>query len=490
MTLNKNIRDITIENFSLLNKALDDCLSKHNLTYEKNSICIAVSGGADSVALLYSAYFLKEKYNFQLYAVHVEHGIRKQESMDDAFFVENLCKKLKIPLHIEHVKNLNKNDKGLENKAREVRYNIFKKALKRFNANALLISHHADDNVETFLMNLFRGAGTTGLIGIKDTRTLDNAVLLRPFISINKSDILFALDNSNILYRIDKTNFEDIYTRNKLRLNIIPQIAQIYPSFAKAIKKTSEIIQTDEDFFNSVVNNFIKRYTYIKYPFYYIKIKPLISLHKSIVLRVLRSFDNNCKIKMILNKTSSYDEYALSYDSSIMLYNLLYSPAGTQVEVTGGLFYRKTNEYIHCTADNNIHKNIVENSDLNFKPTQIFNNDIINWGTCKINKLSNNICIDGKLVQSIPNHLVQQAIVRKKEQADTIKPFGMTGKMSLKKYLINKKIDLEFRDYIPIVAIDNNVLWVIGVGASNDVKTDNSTQNTTFKVNGHLPWLI
>lgn len=481
--------DNTIKNFSVLNEALYSCLSKYNLINEQKNICIALSGGADSVALLYSAYFLKEKYKYNLTAVHVEHGIRGNDSINDAKFVENLCESLDVPLYLEHVKHLNKDDKGLENKARIARYNAFENAIKHFKVNALIVSHHADDNVETFLMNLFRGAGTSGLIGIKDNRKIGNAILLRPFISINKSEILKSINNSNIKYRDDETNFEDIYTRNKLRLNIIPQIADIYPSYRSSIEKLSEIIQIDEEYFGDIVYNFIKANTYTKFPYYYIKVEKLKTLHKSIVLRVLRQFVINCKQNMLLSSTSVDDEYSLSFDSSIMLYNLLYAPIGTKIEITGGLFFRKSMNYIHCTPDVSIHSNYKQNNGLNFNKAPLSQNVNINWGTCGIASIENNLKSDGKLIQAIPNHLINKIVVREKEPEDIIRPFGMTGKMSLKKYFINKKIDIEFRDYIPIIAIENNVLWVVGVGSSNDVKIDGDIKNTIFQVNGHLPWL-
>ena len=211
----------------------------------KQNILIAVSGGADSVALLHFACALAKKMQFKVYACHVNHNLRPTAKRDENSVV-NLCKELNVPLIVKKVavKTLAKKEKlSLEHAARKLRYKALEEAAKKFNCKVLAFAHHADDNVETFLLNLLRGTQLKGLGGIPTTRPLDELKIIRPFLCLSKKDILQYCTYHNLPFENDETNFDDVYTRNFIRLKLLPMLEEKQPQIRKHILTLCEQVQ-------------------------------------------------------------------------------------------------------------------------------------------------------------------------------------------------------------------------------------------------------
>ena len=234
---------------------------------ENEGVLVALSGGADSSALLSLLYRLREKRSFPLYAAHVNHNIRTElygnEAARDEGFCRELCEKLGVELFVQSVDvpTLAENEgKSLETAARDVRYEFFTSIMKQKGIKILATAHNADDNFETQLFNLCRGCGTAGICGIPEVRALDDMgelIAVRPILSATKQEILELCDEWDIGYVTDSTNFEDDCTRNKLRLNIIPQLREIFPSAQKAAARLSASAREDNDFILSEATRFI-----------------------------------------------------------------------------------------------------------------------------------------------------------------------------------------------------------------------------------------
>ena len=175
----------------------------------------AVSGGADSVCLLIVLNSIKDELGFDLEAIHVEHGIRGEESVDDASFVEKLCDSMNIKLHMHSVKAkeyAEENSMSLEEAARELRYNIFEGY-----EGKIAIAHNMEDNAETLIFNMIRGSGIEGLTGI----SIKRGKYIRPLLDCSRADIEKYLSDNNQSYRTDSTNEDSTYTRNNIRHNIM-----------------------------------------------------------------------------------------------------------------------------------------------------------------------------------------------------------------------------------------------------------------------------
>ena len=211
----------------------------------KQNVLIALSGGADSVALLHFACALGKKMQFKVYACHVNHNLRTTAKRDENSVV-NLCKELNVPLIVKKVavKTLAKKEKlSLEHAARKLRYKALEEAAKTFNCKVLAFAHHADDNVETFLLNLLRGTQLKGLGGIPTTRPLGELKIIRPFLCLSKKDILQYCTYHNLPFENDETNFDDVYTRNFIRLKLLPMLEEKQPQIRKHILALCEQVQ-------------------------------------------------------------------------------------------------------------------------------------------------------------------------------------------------------------------------------------------------------
>lgn len=201
---------------------------KHNLWKKGDKIIIGVSGGPDSACLLHILAFLKEKYELELHIAHINYNLRKEDSKKDELFVKKLAKKYSLELSI--LKPNKKDYTGnLENSLRKIRYAFFDKLKKDLSYDSIAIAHNLDDQVETFLMKMLRGSGLNGLRAMKPK----NNFVIRPFLFIPKKEILLYLKKEKIEFRIDKSNKDELFFRNKVRHKLIPYLEK---NFSSAIK--------------------------------------------------------------------------------------------------------------------------------------------------------------------------------------------------------------------------------------------------------------
>ena len=203
----EKVKEFIIEN-SLINK--DD------------KVLVALSGGPDSVCLLHCLYSLKEDFNIKIGAAHVNHMLRGQDSLEDKEYSRKLCESLDIDFYSKEI-DINKiaKNKGIsiEMAGREARYNFFEEIRKTYNYNSIAVAHNENDQAETIIMNLMRGTGIEGLCGIRPKR---NGNIIRPILCLSRLEIEKYCIENNLNPRIDKTNLENIYSRNKIRLELIP----------------------------------------------------------------------------------------------------------------------------------------------------------------------------------------------------------------------------------------------------------------------------
>ena len=199
-----------------------------------DKVLVALSGGADSVALLRVLLVL----GYHCEAAHCNFHLRGEESDRDERFVNELCKGLGVTLHVTHfdtVAYASRHHVSIEMAAREMRYDWFEQLRKERGMAVIAVAHHRDDSVETFLLNLIRGAGINGLKGISP----HNGCIVRPLLEVSRQDILDYLRCLRQGYVTDSTNLQDEYMRNKIRLNILPMLRELNPSVSESIAETS-----------------------------------------------------------------------------------------------------------------------------------------------------------------------------------------------------------------------------------------------------------
>ena len=207
-----------------MKEKVKEIIKKYNLINSGDKIVLGVSGGPDSIAMLDILRQLKSEMEFEIYVVHINHSIRGEDADEDEEYVKNYCEKYNIKCFSKKidVPTIAKTKKiGTEEAGRKVRYEYFEEILKETKSNKIAIAHNKNDKVETIIMHLLRGSGISGLRGIEPIR---EEKFIKPLIECDRQEIENYCKENNLQPRIDKTNFENEYTRNKIRNIVIPYI--------------------------------------------------------------------------------------------------------------------------------------------------------------------------------------------------------------------------------------------------------------------------
>ncbi len=244
-------------------------------------VLCAVSGGADSMCLLA---LLRGTGDYELAAAHFEHGIRGEESLRDCAFVENYCREKGIACFVGHADvpaYAREKGLGLEEAARELRYAFLERTAEEEGFDLIAVAHNADDNAETVLLNLARGAGTAGLCGIPPRR----GRIIRPLLELTREEILACLAESGTPHVEDSTNESEGCSRNRIRRTVVPVMRSLNPSFAESVTRTSGLLRRDEEYLESLAEAFIRKH----FDGESLPTAELLSLHEAVSSRVVRA---------------------------------------------------------------------------------------------------------------------------------------------------------------------------------------------------------
>lgn len=243
----------------MLEEKVKSTIKKYDLIKNGDNIVVGVSGGPDSMTLLNVLINLKENLNLKITVAHINHMIR-QEAEEETKYVQNFCKQRDIECFVkrEKVEELAKNNKiGTEEAGRKLRYSFFEEVLEKVNANKIATAHTANDNSETVLMNIIRGSGTSGLKGIEPIR--ENK-FIRPLIECTREEIEEYCEEKKLQPKIDKSNSENIYTRNKVRNMLLPYIKENFnPNIVNSLNRLSELAREENLFLEKKVEEAYKQ---------------------------------------------------------------------------------------------------------------------------------------------------------------------------------------------------------------------------------------
>ncbi len=235
---------------TLFLQMVTNTISDFKMVEKKDKILVAVSGGADSISLVLSLLALKDRYQIKLGIAHLNHMLRKEESIRDEVFVKQFADRLGLPYFSRQVNvkaHAKKHGLSVEQAGREVRYAYFQQLACDHGYTKIATGHNKDDNAELVLMNLLRGSGPKGLCGIPPVR---NNIYIRPLLRIYKREILDFLDSINQEYMFDSSNDDMTYLRNKIRCKLLPHlVSEFNPEIIDALDRLSNILKTEEEYF-------------------------------------------------------------------------------------------------------------------------------------------------------------------------------------------------------------------------------------------------
>jgi len=236
-----------------------EAIKRRGLIQDGDRILVGVSGGPDSLALLLQLFNLRSRLGLALYIAHLDHGLRKS-SASDALFVKDWGRKLNIPVSMEQLcPKLLKRKGSLEELCREARLDFFIKTAKKTKADKIALGHNLDDQAETVLMRLLRGTGLSGLSGIFAKRKIRGMVFIRPLLETSRNEIEKYLKRKGVKARVDQTNDEDLFFRNKIRHNLIPLLKKEYnQNIVELLANLAETSSSDYEYLNLAAKRSLK----------------------------------------------------------------------------------------------------------------------------------------------------------------------------------------------------------------------------------------
>lgn len=476
---------------NILNR-VREFIIQNNLISKNDIVGCGISGGADSIFMTFVLNILSKQMDFKIIGIHINHNLRGESSKRDERFVKEFCENLGIECRVyrEDILKYSKENKiSIEMGGREVRYKIFKNLKRDGIITKCSLGHHADDDVETIIMRIFKGTGTKGIEGINEIR---EEFYIRPILFLRKEiHIERFLKHNKIEFVLDESNLSEDYLRNKIRLSLIPYLNQKFSmDITGNILALKEICKNDNEFFDNLVKDYMDKYVKI----YEDKVelnKESLSLHKSILYRMIR------EIIFILNReTNNVGLKHIKYICSVSNKEL-----GKIVQIKRNLFCKNEEKVLIFKREIEKHLSpkkiyfeelMSENDILNFK------NGNLNTISKEIEFLEKKVSINITSIKSSENldfthknfkyfsldNVKSSICLRNRKYGDVFTPFGMKERKKLKDFLINEKI--KHKDEIPLICFDNRIAWVVGVRNSSEYKI---SENTKFIIKIELNYI-
>jgi len=453
-----------MENISFI-KRFERYSIKHKLVTNRDKILVGFSGGADSTALLLALWHLKSIYGFSLLAAHVNYNLRGDDSVKDEQFVRKFCFDRNISLAVKDV-NI-KSKSNIENHAREIRFDYFNQLRDLYKIQKIALGHNKEDQAETLIFRMFRGAGYTGIKGI--TPCSDD--IIHPLLSFSREDIISYLQSEKIQWCEDLSNNENTYSRNKIRNQMIPWIKEhLNPNIVSKLYDAAEIFSETDDILEALATR-----RFLKAQIKHSKDECILSLPDIQKTKpVLRYYVYKEAYSRILG--SSKDFY---HNNFIEIENLLNSSGSKQVYLPNKIFVFK--EY---------NKIIFTSIDLS-KPTDMKNEKVLT-------SLRNRFMFDDyriimKKLKKLPTkrNLFEDKntafldfdktnfpiTIRHRKPGDRFYPLGMQHSKKIKDFLIDEKVPKFDRDKKLIFCDKDKIIWLAGSRIDNRVVTSGQTQN-------------
>lgn len=421
------------------------------------AVLVAVSGGADSVALLH--YLVH--HDFYCIAAHCNFHLRGAESDGDEAFVRNFCEQLSVPCHVAQFdtkKYATERGISIEMAARELRYQWFDKLMDQLNIPCVAVGHHADDAVETFLLNLVRGTGIKGLCGMKRAQ----GRVVRPMLSYSRQDIELYCRAHKLKYVTDSTNNSDNYTRNRIRHHIVPQFKTINPSFLRTMKGNMAHLDQICSLFNTQVEEFIQKAVAEIEGQTLISMQHLANLQNpepflfEILFEKGFTSDSIHKIaRCIAEQRWGRIYMAPQYRAIVDRYNVIILSRDKEVE---------ENEF-DIEADKSEIFSPIHLELKHFVPTDEYT-----------------LSRDNNIVHIDASKIYYPLTLRRWRNGDTFRPLGMKGFKKLSDFFVDNKLSRSQKENIWVLESGGEIVWIVGLRIDDRFKiTNNSTEVLEIK---------
>ena len=463
---------------------------RHAMIKNGETVLVAVSGGADSLALLYGLHALHSQLNCQLHIAHLNHCLRPDADAD-ADFVQQHAAHLGLSCAIQttDVSRLVKQWKlSVEAAARKARYQFYEEVSTQIGATKVALGHHQDDTAETVLMHLIRGSGSTGLKGITPIREFK---FIRPLVGFTRQQIETFLASKGLVPRHDSTNTDTRYLRNRIRHELIPRLESDYnPNIRAGLSRTADVLGAESEYLDTVAQEAFE-VCRVRDPD---RVKALATLESVVLDRTkLREFHIAIQRRVLRQSffEMSGDTEDLYFTHCEAMLSLIEGEAPhAALALPDGLRFRRV--YQHLIFDVRI------NSSSSFPiETERFAYPLAVPGQTFIAALNTEIIAelgdirsrevrtlpDGKFEAIFDYEKVKEVLpltVRNRRQGDRFQPYGMRGTKKIKDFMIDTKVPRDERDRIPMLVCGDKVLWVVGYTTSDPFKIHSGTRQYLY----------
>jgi tRNA(Ile)-lysidine synthase len=446
-------------------------MSRYRMVERGDKVLAAVSGGPDSIALLHILYLLKDELGITLHIAHLNHMFRGEESEKDAVFVAEAAKHYGLPVTIKSVDvSLYRKQRHLSKQAaaREVRFRFFRETAERVGASKVALAHQGDDQAETILINILRGAGTTGLKGILPVR---EGFYIRPLLNERRSEIERFCSEMNLAYRQDSSNLKPVYARNRIRLNLIPLLEKNYnPEIVPSLQRLGEICREEDSYLDEMA---VKAFQgalleadtgRILLSLARLKETPL-AIRRRLLRRAWREVTGAA-----VNLDFQHAEEALELINS--------GTTGSKAAMPGNVAATRTYDALELKVAQ-AKKGLAGY----LYPLQV-------PGVTQIQEISVSVCAEilswaqDQNPRDLPTceamldyeKLPPTLFVRSRRDGDVFHPYGQVSETKLKDFLIKQKIPRAERNRIPLICTPEDIIWVGGIRTGEKWKVSGSTK--------------
>jgi tRNA(Ile)-lysidine synthase len=457
----------------MLMRTVRATIEKYGMLRKGDRVVAGVSGGPDSVALLHILNSLKDIYKIGLSAAHLEHGIRGEESIEDMRFVEGLCGGLSIPLRTKQAnvpEIAEASGQSLEATARKLRYAFFEEVVEATGSNKIATGHNANDRAETLLLNLLRGSGMAGLSGI---RPAQEDRIVRPLIEATRQEVEAYLKDKQIAFRIDSSNLDDRYERNKVRRVLVPLIEKEFnPRIIDSLARTAGVFSIMDGYLKAKVEEVMKACSHTGNGRVTIDLKPFSGTPQALQLFMLYS----------VLRSLEGDDQVVSFDILNAVLNLaLRSKSGSRVDIGSGLVALREFDRLVVGRD----LALVERYDVRLGvpgPTEVeaagctFVTEVLKQrpATGEVYRSGNTAYFDfGKIELPLA--------ARSWREGDRFVPFGLSGTKKVHDIFIDEKVPVSRRSKIPIISDGDGIIWIAGVRRADRARITDDTR-TILKI--------
>ncbi|RKY39348.1 MAG: tRNA lysidine(34) synthetase TilS [Candidatus Omnitrophota bacterium] len=451
-------------------RKVKETIKRHSLFSEREKIIVSVSGGADSVALLLVLHSLKEELELTLWVAHFNHQIRGEEAEEDRRFVLNLARDLNLPFaegEGDVCAYAEKKRMCLEEAGRILRYEFFLQMAKEKGAGKIALGHNRDDQIETVLMHLMRGAGAQGLGGMFPKRVIDREVeVIRPLIENSREEILGFLKRKGMGYREDRSNRDTLFLRNRVRYRLLPYLRRYNPQIDQVLFNLSETLREENDYLQKVSEDLFSQIAYREKEKVFLDLSKFYSLHLALQRRLFRLAVERVK----------GDLRGVEYQHWQSLSNLINKERKRFSLSLPGVCIRREGEMLVFSREKEEKGSFF--SFLIDAPGRRIIPEIQKEIIVSLFPREKGFAYKGdKYTQFFDaNEITFPLEVRSRLPADRINPLGMKGSKKLKEVFIEAKVPQREKDKIPLILCNGKVIWVCGLKRAEQGKIKPQTK--------------